>query len=413
MVSMLARMATAALALALVAGPVVLAVQGCEETSATVDGSVTVADVASARACGDVGPFGWVPESQKATAINDAGELATLFGVWGTDENAVWAVGTGGTVIHYDGAQWIRQKTPTDVTLTAVWGTTEKDVWAVGHHGTVIHYDGTEWRDQSPPLLVFHTADGGPPSGDAAAEIKRNLWGVWATGKVYTEALYAVGDNGTVIYFDGKNKLWSDKIPVTAAGAAVRIQDQLSGVWGASASKVYIVGNFGTVLEGTKAGLTVQKTGITKDLHAVWGRSNSDVYAVGTSGTVLHRGGGGWKALTGAPGQVLRGVWGPGNKSSTTYIVGWDGTLLRMTGGPTFSNGAHFDPFYCIKPGRRLEAIWGTLVPVTMFDGGLPPPTPVGDAGVPDLQVSPVDLGIPLVPLVWTVGASGTVIIGP
>jgi len=406
------RIASAALFLSLLATPVVLVAQGCEEQDGNADSSVPNPDVGAARACGDVGLYNWAASVQQVAGLGDAGEMSTLFGVWGTSEKAVWAVGTHGTVLHYDGAQWIRQQSPTTQTLTSVWGTTEKDVWAVGYGGTVIHYDGTSWKDHSPPLAVFHTADGGPPTGDAATQILRNLWGVWVTGKVSTEALYAVGDNGTVIYFDGILKLWSDKIPVTRAGVVVKVQDQLTGVWGTGANRIFIVGNFGTILEGSKAGLAVQDSqGVTKDLNAVWGRNNNDVYAVGTSGTILHRNSSGWKDISsGAPKQVLRGVWGPSNNSSYTFVIGWDGTLLRMRGGPGFSEDAEFDPYYCIIPGRRLEAIWGTLVPITMFDAGTVTPV-VGEAGPPDM--SPVDLGIPQVPLVWVVGASGMVVVGP
>jgi hypothetical protein len=403
-----------AIALLLVGGPLALTFQGCQETVQAVDTGPPLPDAGASRACGDVGPYGWDPRAQQVAGINDAGESSTFFGVWGMSDKAVWAVGSGGTVIHYDGTQWIRQTTPTTVTLTGVWGVTEKDVWAVGLNGTVIHYDGTEWKDASPPILVFHTGDGGPPTGDAAAAITRNLWGVWATGKTSTEALYAVGDYGTVIYFDGKLKLWSDKIPITVPGdggtKTVKVQDQLNGVWGASANRVYIVGNFGTVLEGNKTGLALQNTGITKDLHAVWGRSDGDVYAVGTNGTVLNRRSGSWTAIPGAPKQVLRGVWGPSNNSSVAYIVGWDGTLLKMAGS---GKNRTFDPYYCIIPGRRLEAIWGTLVPITMFDAGTVAPVPVGDATVPPDLTAPTDSGIPMVPLVWVVGASGMVITGP
>jgi hypothetical protein len=404
---MLWRIVSAALALALLLTPVLLVSQGCEETSQVEDGPAPLPDAGGSRACGDVGPFGWAPAVQ-GSAKGDSGEASTLFGVWGASEKAIWAVGTAGKVLHYDGTEWKSQALPENVTLTSVWGTSETDVWAVGYAGKVFHYDGMEWKDHSPPDTVFVTTDGGVPTGDAGTALRRNLWGVWATGKVATEALYAVGDAGLVIFFDGKLKLWSAKIPVTAGGKAVKVQDQLNGVWGTSMNKVYIVGNFGTILEGSRTGLAIQKTGITKDLHSVWGRSDNDVYAVGTGGTILHRRSGAWKPVAGAPKQVLRGVWGPSNMASITYVVGWDGTILRMSGGPGFSKGAQFDPYYCVVPGRRLEAIWGTLVPITMFDAGAIGPTE------DDLGATVIDMGSnQMVPAVWVVGASGMVIAGP
>ena len=116
---------------------------------------------------------------------------------------------------------------------------------------------------------------------------------------------------------------------------------------------------------------------------------------MGNTGTILrYTGGTTWAPVKGAPKQVLRAIWGPKNNSKLTYVVGWDGTLFQLSGGPTFQSGATVDPFYCVVPERRLEGIWGTLVP--------PPP--------PD---SGVDIGNTLVPAAWVVGASGTMISGP
>jgi hypothetical protein len=367
----------------------------------------------------------WTPQVHgDAAKIGDSGTLANLLGIWGASESEIYAVGSEGTVIFYDGQNWNKQATPTSAFLTAVWGTAANDVWAVGFDGTVIHYDGTGWFDHSPPLAVFHTADGGPPTGDAGDLLRRNLWGVWATGTPgTTNVLYAVGNDGAVIHFDGNLKIWSDKIPVTADGAPMRVQDDLNAVWGTGPNRVYIVGDFGTILEGGKNGLAVQNTGVTKDLHGVWGTSNNNVYAVGTGGTILHRGGS-WRRIEGAPKQVLRGIWGPSNNLRVTYIVGWDGTLLRMTGGPGFSQGANFDPFYCIVPGHRLEGIWGTILPMDPVDAG-PPPPPPPDLGATDADLGPADYrppppdlplddaGIPWLPAVWVAGASGMVVSGP
>jgi hypothetical protein len=399
---------SALFALTVIGAPIVLVVWGtfsCKEEEQAVDfAQITPAD-AGVRGCGDVGPFAWEAGMQKSAAsLGDAG-LASLFGVWGASEKEIFAVGTGGKAIFYDGTEWKDQPTPTTENLTAVWGTTAKDVWAAGFNGTVIHFDGVDWKEHTPPDSVFYTGDGGAPTGDAAAALRRNFWGIWAAGTVTTDALYVVGDAGTVVYFDGKLKLWSDKIPVTGDGQPVKIHDQLNAVWGSSANKVYIAGNFGTVLIGSKSGLTVQDTKITKDLHGVWGRGDNEVYVVGTGGTVLQYRGGSWKELSGenvsaAPKQVLRGIWGPANNAAITYIVGWDSTLLRMTGGPGFAEGANFDPYYCVIPEiHRLEAIWGTLVPGPMPDAGAD--FTLGDAGVP------------MVPAVWAVGASGMVISGP
>src|SRR5687767_13879008 len=47
---------------------------------------------------------------------------ADLFGVFGRTAEDVFAVGWGGTILHYDGAGWTLEPTTSTVPLTAVHG---------------------------------------------------------------------------------------------------------------------------------------------------------------------------------------------------------------------------------------------------------------------------------------------------
>jgi hypothetical protein len=371
---------------------VVLALSGCLETIQKADLDNRPPD-AGVFQCGDVGPNEWgVQDAGAAPGLDDAGVQANLFGIWGMSRSAIWAVGDRGRVVFYDGQSWKRQDTPTEKRLTAVWGVSATEVWAVGYQGTVLRFNGISWKDRSPKTKVFVPGDGGPPKGDAALAARRNLNGVWvaATKGGATNAVYAVGDQGLVLHYDAKTATWRDQIPVYASGQVVLVQDQLNAVWGLSSTAVVAVGDFGTALVGNSSRLTKYQTGTTRDLMGVWGRDQDDVYAVGTGGTVLHFRSGRWRAQSGAPKQVLRGVWGPAADGSLAYIVGWDGTLLRITGGPTFSKGASFEPFYCVAPRRRLEAVWGANLTAVVTDAGVQAPHQV-----------------------WVVGASGMIIRGP
>lgn len=353
---------------------------------------------AGPKQCGDAGPNDWsVKDLGKAAQTVDSGEEhSNLFGLWGETAQAVFAVGSKGKALHFDGTSWRPEPTPTQETLTAVHGTSARDVWAVGMGGVVIHWNGTIWEDRSPPISLTQplNQDAGPPAGDAAVGARRILWGVYASGnaKTGTDTLYAVGERGLIL--TRKGNLWSRLPSDPAASPPGDVPDHLNGVWGTSASKVYIVGDFGTVLVGPP--FSKQSTGITKALKGVWGRNDGDVYVVGLTGTVLHLSGGTWNAVAGAPKQFLRAVWGPPGDPSTVFIVGWDGTLIRLTGGPSFSSGASYLTYNCVTS-QRLEGIWGTMVPGTVPDAGAPAS----------------DAGIPLVPRVFVSGMSGTVIEGP
>lgn len=375
-----------------------VAMPSCKSDDARPDVGLILPDAALGATC-DAEPNHWQVADHGIKARDDAGSRANLFSVWGASANEIWAVGSEGTVLFYDGKTWTRQQTPTTELLTSVWGTSAKDVFAVGFGGTVLRFQGTSWTKVPVPDEVFleRIPDAGVPTGDAAVAVRRNLWGVWASvNNEITQDVYAVGDRGTVIHFDAPNGIW------TRVDSGV--EEKLSGIWGRNASKVYIVGGFGTVLTGTKNGLTKEQTGISKELRAVWGRSNNNVYAVGLGGAVLYYDGSKWRSVEGAPPQVLRGVWGPSNDNSTTFMIGWDGVLLQMKGNPPFNNGATFNAFNCVTP-NRLEAIWGTLV-----NGPWP------DAGPPDIGPSdggPTDLPFPQIPAIWIVGVGETIINGP
>ena len=69
--------------------------------------------------------------------------------VWGISASDVWAVGSNGTILHYNGTtSW--SNIPSSFTgatqqLSGLWGNSASDVWAVGASGTIFHYNGTGW----------------------------------------------------------------------------------------------------------------------------------------------------------------------------------------------------------------------------------------------------------------------------
>jgi hypothetical protein len=71
---------------------------------------------------------------------------APLLDIEGTGSTDLWAVGGGGTALHFDGTQWQQVETGTQEGLIAVAASAPDDVWAVGTRGTVLHFDGTAWK---------------------------------------------------------------------------------------------------------------------------------------------------------------------------------------------------------------------------------------------------------------------------
>jgi hypothetical protein len=71
----------------------------------------------------------------------------SIFKVWGAAPDDVWAVGTGGVIFHFTGSMWLRAESPTEENLIALYGTAANDIWAVGGiaDGVLLHYDGNAW----------------------------------------------------------------------------------------------------------------------------------------------------------------------------------------------------------------------------------------------------------------------------
>ena len=80
--------------------------------------------------------------SEVATDLLGAGEqLRAVFGVSGR----VWFVGTGGTILQWDGSKLTRQVSGTTANLQGIFGPDGQNLWAVGDSGTILRYNGTSW----------------------------------------------------------------------------------------------------------------------------------------------------------------------------------------------------------------------------------------------------------------------------
>ncbi|MEQ9325518.1 MAG: hypothetical protein RIF41_40510 [Polyangiaceae bacterium] len=68
-----------------------------------------------------------------------------LWFVWGTSMNDIWAVGSGGTAVRYNGTYWVVVPTGTTSGLGCVHGTSSSNVFATTPLGAVYKFDGAGW----------------------------------------------------------------------------------------------------------------------------------------------------------------------------------------------------------------------------------------------------------------------------
>ncbi|MDD5306370.1 MAG: hypothetical protein PHU25_03535 [Deltaproteobacteria bacterium] len=198
-------------------------------------------------------------DTDTGSTVPNGDYLDAIFAVASGD---VFAVGTNGKILHYDGLDWTWMESPTKEFLSGLWGNSHDNVFAVGRGGTLIRFDGDGWQFMSSPTGVDLV----------------DVWGV-ADGEVF-----AVGKEGTIVRFDGEQ--WTPMGSGTVSN--------LSGVWGSSSSDVYAVG------EPTDDGVVLHYDGSSwsylEDVppnpdpspspryfpqHAVWGASPGDVYIAG------------------------------------------------------------------------------------------------------------------------------------
>src|SRR5690349_5159585 len=87
---------------------------------------------------------------------------------------------------------------------------------------------------------------------------------------------------------------------------------RLHGVWAASASDVFAVGDGGTILRRVSGTWTAMTSPTTSDLRGVWGLSSSNVWACGVAaggvGAVVHWNGTSWSSVRGTT-TDLESVW--------------------------------------------------------------------------------------------------------
>ncbi len=185
------------------------------------------------------------------------GDTSELKGVGGDSPTNLYAVGWG-RAWSYDGAAWTYEDIPdANAKLNDVYGVGAK-AFAIGEEGyALVRSDGT-WKE-------------------SATGVEVALHGISGSG---VNDVWAVGEGGTVLHFDGTTWTTEEDVPTTATLWAVFVPEE--GV-------VYAVGSGGTALRRKGGAWESLPTGIVNGnaLYAVHGVSASNVWASGATGMVI------------------------------------------------------------------------------------------------------------------------------
>ena len=303
-----------------------------------------------------------------------------LYGVWGTSDSNVYAVGEAGTILHYDGGSWTQRVSDTPQNLLSISGIDENNIGIVGGSEIFLFSgDGVNWtkKDLGSRKLngLWLTSSstgyavGSVGTGDATLRRLDGDWSdlndwsylntsitghdlqdVWTSGPDDGGEVYAVGRGGTVVHYGGS---WGEFEQLELPDESKPV---LYGVWGSSASDVFIVGSKASIFRGSSSGGWTQLTSLPPevmtgdgsygpvDLYDIWGSGPNDIFIVGEwitgetveedKFTILHSTNGtDWTLMSGPEGVepvYLYGVWG--NGPDDVYAVGDIGTILHYDG---------------------------------------------------------------------------------
>ncbi len=262
---------------------------------------------------------------------SDASENAPLFGVAGLPNGQAWAVGDRGTILHFDGQDWVSENSGVRAHLRCVVILPDGRVLAAGGDGIVlIRNEDGQWHKQSCPIHSNFTS---------ALPLEDNTV-LLAGGRYFVDAN---GFRGDLVLWDGKSfkTLFAEKtfsrfralaaykhgaILVGDAGQMHLLghdgierldsgtNHDLLGIVTLATGEVVSVGDFGTALTANATALENFKpyvatreaatlwepvaSGTDRQLWGVWHDTRQDeLFACGEEGTVLVFDRGKWEAL--------------------------------------------------------------------------------------------------------------------
>lgn len=229
---------------------------------------------------------------------------STVWGMWETAPNDIWAVGDGGLAVHFDGTSWQTSSTSETGYLNAVWASGPSDVWAVGTVGTILHYDGQKWSH----------------STNSAAYDLNGVFGV------DSKNVWTVGSTNTTTPGPGEFYKWDGTSwkPISTG-----ITGKLYGVWASSPTDIYACGVGGLVLHSNGSNWTASNP-TSSDLRVIWGMGANLLFTGGGGGTVLRNTGSVWSSIASSSySATLNGLTGDSTELLGVGNSGVNGNMLQ------------------------------------------------------------------------------------
>lgn len=219
------------------------------------------------------------------------GAPTELRGMYAQAPNNIFAVGQDSLVVRFDGNRWYQMMVNQRANLWGVHGSSEKAIFAVGE-GKILKYDGTNWTEDysssysmNMRTVWCHTTGDCWAAGETGTIRKRSASSTYASWSTQTSTakqtlnalwglsdkeIYAVGNQGTIVKYNGSQ--WAT-IPSPTTS-------HLISIYGTSSTDIWAAGFDGTILhyDGTK--IEKVEANSSNYFYGVLANSASDVFAV-------------------------------------------------------------------------------------------------------------------------------------
>ena len=252
-----------------------------------------------------------------------------LLSICGTGDNNLWAVGSWGLVMHYDGTSWQVSPRITKRTLRAVSSVGAARVIAVGDDEKAVEFDGSTWSIAMPD---------GPSEIRAAWVHSADRMVVLEPGHVYslenglwTEILV----DGIQDYSGSVDASGPDNILVASSGSVWRYDGADWELIGESLgyfrdlavlARDFVVG-VGSGIQRYDGSAWHEDVSNAKSFNAVWASSPTNVIAVGSA--IMHFDGSTWSRAPVQHASPFTGVWG---SSDDNVLAVGPGAVYRFDG---------------------------------------------------------------------------------
>ncbi len=232
---------------------------------------------------------------------------SVLTSVFAAGPRRVFAVGSGGSILRYNGTQVDQLAGGFSPSLRALHVINPDDIWAVGDLGALWHYQAGGWQAQPSAFL-------------------NDYQGVWASGK---NDLWIVGSRALILHSDNMGVLHPVDI-ISAEGLELLDpdgKDSLFSVYGTGPGEVWAVGNNGLILHLTAG---------------VWNVLRKSVVTNGTTHLVTWNSGwssGGLVWMTGSTDEGIATILHVKENSAVVFPAGWQLRSVRGQGNRLYAVG--------------------------------------------------------------------------